>query len=150
VPLVVSSLRGEPNFWSDATICENIFPKYKQDQLRSTKWDPDSIMQYFYPSDWVENGVGSTVKQHLSQTDKDFMKATYPPKGPLLKEDVQIINVTEKKGKIKRDPLRLELILIVACLAVAIIVSLVILARFIHRCKLHFKQIGLKNKLIFF
>ena len=79
VPLVISNLRGAPNEWTDSAICENIFPKYAQDQLRGTEYDKDSIMQYFYPDSWVENNQGTRINQNLSVQDRQFLKLSYPP-----------------------------------------------------------------------
>jgi hypothetical protein len=78
VDVVVTSLRGPPNNWSDETIHENIFKQYSQSELHGTHWDSESIMQYFYPSGWVKSGEGSDVTQYLSQIDRQFMKSTYP------------------------------------------------------------------------
>jgi hypothetical protein len=106
VPVVVLSLRGPPNKWSDKEICENIFPKYSQDQLRSTDYDKDSIMQYFYPASWVESKQGTSVKQQLSLHDKQFLRHTYPPDGKkmasaqLTPSDKADYVITKQKGKI--------------------------------------------------
>lgn len=99
VPLVVSSLRGPPNGWSDATICENIFPKYAQDQLRGTDYDKDSIMQYFYPDSWVENNQGTRVNQHLSPEDKQFLKLSYPPGAKVEKLQITTGKLSDTKPK---------------------------------------------------
>jgi hypothetical protein len=54
--------------------------KYRQDQIRSTAFDPSSIMLYAFPARWTLNGVGTNENNSLSATDKAFVGAAqmYP------------------------------------------------------------------------
>jgi len=135
VPVVVMSLRGPPNYWTDQDICTNIFPRYLQDQLRGTQYDPDSIMQYFYPPTWVEDGKGTQVNQFLSQKDKDFLKKTYPPGGPTESEIFEMTNTIEDTRPDDHEKLRLGLIITSAVLIFGILVAASFLVYAIMKCK---------------
>lgn len=78
VPVVISSLCGPPNNWSRKTICENMFPKYSQNQIRGSSYDSTSIMQYPYPASWTLNGQSSNIPQKLSDEDKYWLQFQYP------------------------------------------------------------------------
>jgi serralysin len=92
VPVVISSLCGPPNNWNRKTICENMFPKYSQNQIRGSSYDSSSIMQYPYPASWTLNGRSSNTPQKLSDDDKYWLQFQYPlsvlsplsPLSPLL------------------------------------------------------------------
>ena len=82
VPVVLSSLCGTPNNWSRRTICENIFDKFKKEQIRGSAYDPLSIMQYPYPMAWTLHGVGVQTPQALSDQDRYWLKEQYPTTTP--------------------------------------------------------------------
>jgi hypothetical protein len=142
VPVVVMSLRGPPNNWKDSDICTNIFPKYSQDQLRGTIYDKDSIMQYFYPNDWVEDRKGTKVNQYLSPQDKQFLQKTYPPGGPRLLPNSPLslsttplmdIDLENTDGK---DTIKISLIITVVILIIGIIITGIFLMLSIYKCNI--------------
>jgi hypothetical protein len=80
--VVLRELAGSPNFWDEDTIRHNVLRKYSADQLMGTKFDPESIMLYFFPASWTTNGVGTRANETLSKTDKEFIAgARMYPKG---------------------------------------------------------------------
>lgn len=74
---VLDSLSGPPNNWSESQIRHNVLNKYTVDQVRGTEFDPDSIMLYFFPDSWVQNGSGTTANQVLSVQDKAFITSSF-------------------------------------------------------------------------
>lgn len=71
--VVIESLSGPPNRWSEKKIRHNVLNKYRVDQVKGTEFDPDSIMLYFFPDSWVKNGTGTRANDTLSATDKAFI-----------------------------------------------------------------------------
>lgn len=78
VPVVISSLCGPPNDWNRETICQNMFPRYAADQIRGSKYDPDSIMQYPYPASWTLDGKANLPRKKLSFEDVYWLRLQYP------------------------------------------------------------------------
>lgn len=82
--VVIRDLSGPPNSWDEATIRHNVLRKYRVDQINGTKFDPDSIMLYFFPGTWTRSGVGTKANEVLSATDKEFIggEKMYPRDAP--------------------------------------------------------------------
>lgn len=98
---VIQSLSGPPNNWDEATIRHNVLDKYRADQLRGTKFDPDSIMLYFFPGSWVKSGVGTHANEVLSATDKAFIASAqaYPKSAPTVVDATEIkVNASRRTG----------------------------------------------------
>lgn len=84
---VLRDLAGPPNNWSEATIRHNVLNKYRADQVNGTAFDPDSVMLYFFPDNWVKSGKGTRANPTLSANDKAFIGSAraYPkPAAPKL------------------------------------------------------------------
>lgn len=77
-PVVYRALAGPPNNWDKAKVDHNVFRKYEADQTQFSDFDPSSVMLYFFPASWTEDGVGTTDNEELSETDKRFVKRCYP------------------------------------------------------------------------
>jgi hypothetical protein len=75
---VIADLSGPPNNWDEATIENNIFKRYDPDALVSTPVDPQSIMMYPIPAAWTTDGFSVGMNGELSETDKEFIRGTYP------------------------------------------------------------------------
>jgi serralysin len=88
VPVVISSLCGPPNNWSRKTICENMFSKYSQNQIRGSSYDSTSIMQYPYPATWTLNGQSSVTPQKLSDEDRYWLQFQYPVNSKLTTDNI--------------------------------------------------------------
>ena len=78
--VVIRDLGGPPNNWDEATVRHNVLEKYAANQIRGTKFDPDSIMLYFFPDSWVKSGHGTKENDVLSAMDKAFIASAqaYP------------------------------------------------------------------------
>jgi len=78
--VVIRDLSGPPNNWTEDQIRHNVLEKYAADQIRGTKFDPDSIMLYFFPGTWVKSGIGTKQNDVLSDLDKAFIASekAYP------------------------------------------------------------------------
>lgn len=83
---VIRDLSGPPNNWSESTIRHNVLNKYQADQINGTAFDPDSVMLYFFPASWVQNGVGTHANPALSSMDQAFVGGAkaYPKAAPTL------------------------------------------------------------------
>ena len=81
--VVIAELAKSPNFWDEATARHNVLRKYSADQLNGTRFDPDSIMLYFFPASWTTNGIATKANDVLSQLDKEFIAGAkmYPKTG---------------------------------------------------------------------
>lgn len=75
---VIASLSGPPNYWGLKSIEQNMFETYDKDLSQYTKFDPESIMLYSFPSGWTQNGTAFNSNSRLSQTDIDFIRTHYP------------------------------------------------------------------------
>ena len=64
--------------WTPDQIRHNVIERYNRDQIRGTRFDPDSIMLYAFPARWTRNGVGTHGNETLSGVDKDFASRIYP------------------------------------------------------------------------
>ncbi len=89
---VIADLSGPPNHWDEATIRHNVLRKYAVDQVRGTRFDPDSIMLYFFPGSWVASGVGTQANEVLSALDKAFIASAeaYPRDAPTADDAVLV------------------------------------------------------------
>ena len=81
--VVLRELAGPPNNWDEDTIRHNVLRKYSADQIMGTRFDPDSVMLYFFPDSWTLNGKGTKANEVLSQMDKEFVAGArmYPKQG---------------------------------------------------------------------
>lgn len=86
-PEVIRDLSGPPNSWTVDQIRHNVLVRYSTDQVRSTQFDPDSIMLYSFPSRWTTNGIGTHANDVISPADAAFVALNYPkpgtPTGPV-------------------------------------------------------------------
>ncbi|MGK2915341.1 MAG: M12 family metallopeptidase [Porticoccaceae bacterium] len=90
--VVLRELAGPPNSWDEATIHHNVLRKYSANQINGTKFDPESIMLYFFPASWTLNGVSTKANEVLSKIDKQFIAGAkmYPGKGPTVDDAVEL------------------------------------------------------------
>jgi len=78
--VVIRDLAGPPNFWTPEQTRHNVIRKYSLDQIRGTKFDPDSIMLYAFPGSWTKSGQGTHANEVISQLDRAFIASelAYP------------------------------------------------------------------------
>ena len=84
--VVIREMAQSPNFWDEQTTRHNILSRYRADQVNGTKFDPQSIMLYFFPAEWTSNGIGTEANEVLSAMDKQFIAGArmYPKKAPTV------------------------------------------------------------------
>ena len=90
--VVIRELAKSPNFWDEATARHNVLFKYRADQVNGTKFDPESIMLYFFPAEWTLNGIATQANDTLSATDREFVAGAkmYPKAAPTVNEATEI------------------------------------------------------------
>lgn len=77
---------GPPNNWTRSQVDANLFQKYGADRTQFSAFDSHSIMLYPVPKDLTDGVFEVGWNSELSQTDKDFIAAMYPPAGPVAVE----------------------------------------------------------------
>jgi hypothetical protein len=103
-PVVLREMAKSPNFWNEQTTRHNILRKYTADQLNGTKFDPESIMLYFFPADWTLNGIGTKANEVLSAIDKAFIAGAkmYPKAGHVVADAVELmVNAPRRTAAIR-------------------------------------------------
>lgn len=78
--VVLKSLGGPPNNWSEATITANVLNKYTgaEAQLVASSFDRSSIMLYSFPAAWTVEGIATRANNSLSRQDKLMVSQMYP------------------------------------------------------------------------
>lgn len=76
---VLSYYRNEHG-WDEDKIYYNILKHYSINDpiMRSTNYDPDSIMLYYFPAFLTEDNMGTKVNVQLSNLDKAWANICYP------------------------------------------------------------------------
>jgi len=99
--VVIREAAKSPNFWDEATTRHNILRKYSANQINGTKFDPDSIMLYFFPASWTLNGIGTKANEVLSAMDKAFVAGAkmYPKTGGTTSSAVELMVNAKKRTK---------------------------------------------------
>lgn len=77
-PAVYNYYQGPPNNWTKAEVDSNLFQTYAVSKTQFTKLDPNSIMMYPIPKEFLLSGDPVGWNLHLSPTDESFIKTTYP------------------------------------------------------------------------
>lgn len=77
-PKVYAYYMGPPNNWTRAQVDNNIFNKYKPDEVRNTVFDPTSIMEYPVDPALTTDGKGIGWNYYLSNKDRNFIASIYP------------------------------------------------------------------------
>jgi len=110
--VVIREAAKSPNFWDETTTRHNILRKYSADQINGTKFDPDSIMLYFFPASWTLNGIGTKANDVLSSMDKAFVAGAkmYPKAGGTTSNAVELqVNAKRRRqasiGKVGEEDL---------------------------------------------
>ena len=74
---VNADLSGDPNFWDQQTINDNVFAKFNGADVITTDFDKVSIMIYPIPPNWTTNGKSFTPSWKLSEGDKATILKLY-------------------------------------------------------------------------
>jgi astacin (peptidase family M12A) len=90
--VVIRELAGPPNFWNEAKARHNVLRKYSVNQIKGSKFDPHSIMLYFFPARWTLNNRGTEANEILSNMDKSFIagELAYPKTAPTVNNAVEL------------------------------------------------------------
>jgi hypothetical protein len=79
---VYSYFGGEPNNWDRDTTFHNVLRKLATSEVEGSSWDPDSIMEYWFPQGLIQEPaqyrVGLTPAGTLSEHDTEYMRRWYP------------------------------------------------------------------------
>lgn len=75
--LIYRQLGGPPNNWPRSVVDHNVFNRLATTEVNSTAYDRDSIMHYFFPREWTEDGMVFTENHALSASDKKFIAQQY-------------------------------------------------------------------------
>jgi hypothetical protein len=76
---VMRYFKGAPNFWSEADINHNVLSKYSPQAVSATRFDPKSIMLYYFDRKLFSDGQGPTNSNtKLSAKDVEKIKEMYP------------------------------------------------------------------------
>lgn len=73
---------GPPNNRSKEDIDFNIVHKHLINHLNATKFDPNSIMLYAFPGEFIVGGIATHENTKLSRGDKRFIRKMYPKPKP--------------------------------------------------------------------
>lgn len=81
-PVVYDQLSKPPNSWTNDKIDNNLRPLISSARLRTSDYDPKSIMHYALPAAWFKNGSSSKCytqrNNNLSDLDIEAAQASYP------------------------------------------------------------------------
>jgi len=76
---VLKYFSGPPNYWSPADIQSNVLQKYSPKGIKSTVYDPKSIMLYAFDAKLFADGLGPTnTNTKLSPKDEAMIHQLYP------------------------------------------------------------------------
>jgi serralysin len=76
---VTRYFQGPPNFWTPADIDHNVLSKYSAKGVSATRFDPKSIMLYYFDGKLFAEGMGPTNSNvKLSPKDIEMIKEMYP------------------------------------------------------------------------
>ena len=64
--------------WDQTMAYHNIIERYKIDQLNASKFDPKSIMLYFFPASLTTDNKGTNGNHTLSNVDIEYISKVYP------------------------------------------------------------------------
>lgn len=64
--------------WDETTTRHNIIDRYNADEINGSKFDPNSIMLYFFPGSLTLNNEGTHQNLRLSRKDVEYLNKMYP------------------------------------------------------------------------
>ena len=76
-PKVISYMRRTQG-WNEKTTETNVFNKYASELINGSKFDPLSIMLYFFPPSLTTNHQGTQQNLRLSGNDVVYLQKMYP------------------------------------------------------------------------
>jgi hypothetical protein len=76
-PYIIEVSSQEPNFWDEEKTNQNIINKYDEDQLNASSYDSNSVMLYYFPTQFTLNGISTQLNPTLSEDDKLWLRNAY-------------------------------------------------------------------------
>jgi hypothetical protein len=87
---IYDELSGPPNNWDKATIDSNVFNPTSMSELFASKYDPKSIMHYYFTPQFFSEPVNLPRNVRLSCLDVCLLRRMYPKTGPRLIEGTNL------------------------------------------------------------
>lgn len=78
----VEAYMAETQGWDKQQVDTNVINRYKIDQINGSKFDPLSVMLYFFPAKLTNNNEGTKQNFSLSGIDAEWISKSYPG-GPM-------------------------------------------------------------------
>ncbi|MCU1519556.1 MAG: hypothetical protein JWQ75_4277 [Pseudarthrobacter sp.] len=82
-PKVYAYFTGAPNHWTPEQTLHNVLRKIEVAEVEGSSWDPDSVMEYWFPAGLIKEParfkVGLNPPGGLSTTDKEWVRRFFPP-----------------------------------------------------------------------
>jgi hypothetical protein len=75
---VYKSLAGPPNNWDKKKVDDNVFQQITEEQFNGSKYDPNSIMHYYFDPSYFCGNVNLPKNTSLSNLDKIWLQRMYP------------------------------------------------------------------------
>ena len=79
---VYTYFAGSPNNWPQQQTFHNVLRKLDRGEVEGSKWDPNSVMEYWFPSGLIKEPAkysgGLNPAGGLSRTDKSWVKRWFP------------------------------------------------------------------------
>jgi hypothetical protein len=84
---VYEYFQGPPNNWDHDTTFSNVLEKLSRFDVQGSSWDPDSIMEYWFPPGLIVSpaqyhDAGIDPPGTISPVDKQYVLSWYPALGP--------------------------------------------------------------------
>jgi hypothetical protein len=85
-PKVYAYFAGEPNNWDHDTTLGNVLKKLSTNEVQGSSWDPDSIMEYWFPKGLIKTPAkyhdnGISPPGTISPVDAKYILTWYPALG---------------------------------------------------------------------
>jgi Astacin (Peptidase family M12A) len=83
---VYAYFTGPPNSWSRQQTFHNVLRKLALDEVEGSQWDPDSVMEYWFPAGLIDAPAqysnGLNPPGGLSGVDREWVRRWFPPLAP--------------------------------------------------------------------
>jgi hypothetical protein len=87
-PTVYAYFGGPPNNWSQQQTFHNVLNKLDPAEVEGSEWDPDSVMEYWFPAGLIkepaEYTAGLRPAGGLSEVDKEWVRRWFPSLRPTV------------------------------------------------------------------
>jgi len=87
-PKVYAYFTGAPNHWTPEQTLHNVLRKIDTTEVEGSPWDPDSVMEYWFPSGLIKEPArfkaGLNPPGGLSNADKEWVRKFFPALKPTV------------------------------------------------------------------